>query len=186
MVGVSDSRVSTYNKSRILQGDVMVTGVIGEGASKDLVVNWNSPFEEDTAGGHFQKIGGLVQASTGRTSKSEMSSMQIWEGNRPHSFNLPLLFYALTDAKKEVQDALLELEKMLSPDLNARLPGGVIPQPVELRVGRLIVDDCYITNMSNPLSGERTRDGYLVRAEVTLQIESRTLLNRSDISNTYG
>ena len=63
MVGVSDSRVSTYNKARILQGDVMVTGVIGEGASKDLVVNWNSPFEEDTAGGHFQKIGGLVQSA---------------------------------------------------------------------------------------------------------------------------
>jgi hypothetical protein len=40
--------------------------------------------------------------------------------------------------------------------------------------------------MSMPLDKEKTKDGYLVRAEVTLQVETSTMLNRSDIDSTYG
>ena len=187
IMGNKDPHVSPYLKAWIKQGNTCVCGVFGEGATKEIQANWNSPFEEDTIGGKFQKVGGLMQATTGRTSKSKLSSLQIWEGNRPHSFNLALKLYALKDAKAEVMDPLKELEKMLSPEVNEKMPGGRIPQPVWINIGRnAVYGDCLIVSMTVPLDKEKTSQGYLVRAEAQLQIETRKMLNRSDIDRTYG
>ncbi len=186
IVGNNDPAVSPYLKAWIKQGNVCVCGVIGEGASKDIVANWNSPFEQDTLGGQLAKIGGVLQIATGKTSKNKLSSEQVWEGNRPHTFNLPLKLYALTDAKKEVMDALRELEKMLAPEVDKWVCGSP-PQIVSINIGRgAIYTDCLITNMSVPLDGPRTKEGYLIRTAVTLQIETKSMLNRSDIDLTYG
>ena len=187
IVGNKDPHVSPYLKAWIKQGNTCVCGVIGEGTTKEIQVNWNSPFEEDTIGGKFQKVGGIMQAWTKRTSKSTMSSLQIWEGNQPHSFNLALKLYALKDAKAEVMEPLRELEKMLSPEVNKVMPGGRIPQPVWINIGRnAVYGDCLIVSMTVPLDKEKTSQGYLVRAEAQLQIETRKMLNRSDIDRTYG
>ncbi|KJS28975.1 MAG: hypothetical protein VR64_22275 [Desulfatitalea sp. BRH_c12] len=185
MIGNNDPAVSQYLKAWIKQGRICVCGVIGEGASKDIQVNWNSPFEQDTVGSKFEKVASMVQIKTGQTSKGKLASEQVWEGNRPHTFNLPLRFYALSNAKKEVMDALCELEKMLSPEVGTYF-GGPVPQPVSINIGRsAIYSNCVITNMSTPLSGGRTKEGYLVRAEITLQIETKQMLNRSEIERTY-
>ena len=43
-----------------------------------------------------------------------------------------------------------------------------------------------ITAVSTPIDKEKTRAGDLVRAEVTLTIETLTMLNKSDIIRTFG
>jgi len=93
-----------------------------------------------------------------------------------------LKFYALTDARKEVMDPLRELEIMLSPEVDEQMPGGRIPQMVDINIGRVaLYRDCVISSLSVPLDKEKTKEGLLVRAEATLQIETVTMLNRSDI-----
>jgi hypothetical protein len=67
------------------------------------------------------------------------------------------------------------------------MPGGRVPKPVSINIGRLtLLENCVITDMSTPLDKEKTRDGYLVRSEVQLQIETQTMLSRSDIDKMHG
>lgn len=72
--GNNDHKVSKGFKAYVLGGFTLVVGVLGDGASKDIAVNWNSPFEEDTAGGVFEKTGGMIQVRTHRTSKGKLAS----------------------------------------------------------------------------------------------------------------
>ena len=208
-VGNNDSSISPYLKCWIKQGNTCVTGVIGDGTSKDLTANWQSPFEGDAIGSKHSKTGGLLQtdvigeASGGRfstdgmTSITSLSSRQVWSGNQPHTFNLTLNFHALSDPKAEVEDAIQELEMMASPELKAMLPVGGqtatgnsfgrVPDEVWLNIGRnVVIGPCVITNISVPLDGPRSRDGYLVSAQVNVGIQSFETLNRSQIPATYG
>ncbi len=198
IIGNADKQLSPYRKAWIMQGNTCVVGAIGEGTSKEIQVNWNSPFEDDTVGGQFQKIGGIVQEATDMTSKTLMASAQIWEGNRPHQFNLVLQLYAIDDAKKEVMDACRALEKMLSPNVNASLPVefgadgwnpkyGRIPGEVWINIGRnALYGPCVIQGMTQPLDGPVDKNGYLITTQVTLQIETKKMLNRDSIDATYG
>jgi hypothetical protein len=208
--GNSDEKISPYLKAWIAQPDkeskisVCVVGLIGPGTSRALQSNWESPFEQSNLGGMFEKAGGLIQATTGETSISTLSSTQIWNGNRPNQFTLNLVFYAISDARKEVMDPLRELEKMMGPNIKSgqrdtngwmekalsiaasAMPGGRIPLPVILNIGRrTIVPDCVIESMSVPLDKERDRFGNLIRAEVSLSISTKVMLNRDNIAATW-
>ena len=204
--GNNDKKISPYLKAWIAQPDkeskisVCVVGLIGQGTSRALQANWNSPFEQSTLGGMFEKVGGLLQATTGATSVTTLSSTQVWEGNRPHTFNLTLSFYAIDDAFLEVMEPLRELEKMMGPDISAgkegdgpvmsflksATPSGRIPRPVILNIGRrMMIPNCVIESMSVPLDTERTKEGYLVRAEATLSVSTKVMLNRDNIAATW-
>ena len=114
----------------------------------------------------------------------------------PHTFNISLQLYALTDPKTEVMGALMELERMASPELNAASPiGGIsgdlvlgrVPLPVWINIGRnVMIGPCHIENISVPLDGPRSHDGHLIEALVNLTIQTKTTLNRSQIAGTYG
>lgn len=205
--GNIDAKVSPYLKAWIAQPDkeskisVCVVGLIGPGTSRALQANWNSPFEQSNLGGMFEKTGGLLQATTEKTSVTTLSSTQIWEGNRPHTFNLTLSFYAINDAFREVMEPLRELEKMMGPDISAgqegdgpvmdflksAIPSGRIPLPVMLNIGRrMMIPNCVIESMSVPLDKERTKEGYLVRAEATLSISTKVMLNKDNIRRTWA
>lgn len=196
VVGLQDKSISNYLKAWIQQDDVCVVGLIGPGTSRQLQANWNSPFEQSSLGSTFEKTAGLFQIVTGQTSKTTLNSTQIWEGNRPISFNLVLVFYALSDPLQEVMLPLQELEKMASPEVNKVspinvMPGqetfGRMPAPVTLNIGRTtIITDCVIESMSTPLDKERNSDGLLIRAETTLTIQTKSMLNRSEIAKTWG
>lgn len=205
--GNADDKVSPYLKAWIAQPDeeskisVCVVGLIGPGTSRSLQANWNSPFEQSNLGGMFEKTGGLLQAVSERTSVTTLSSTQIWEGNRPNTFNLTLSFYAITDAQKEVMFPLRELERMMGPNIQAgdpskggvwevfmgAIPGGRIPLPVILNIGRrMMIPNCVIESMSVPLDKERTKDGYLVRADAALSISTKVMLNKENIGQTWA
>ena len=181
----------------------MVVGVIAEGTSKELSANWNSPFEGDSVGSKHAKTGGILQsgalvdATRGFTTITTMASQQVWEGNQPHVFNLAVQFYALADPKLEVMDALMELERMATPEVQAISPAGGttadgnrlgrIPQTVFINIGRnVIYGPCVIESFQMPLDGPRSSDGYLMEALVNLTIQSEAMLNRSQIAGTYG
>ncbi|MDD4091876.1 MAG: hypothetical protein PHQ63_04910 [Smithellaceae bacterium] len=204
--GNNDKKISPYLKAWIAQPDkeskisVCVVGLIGPGTSRALQANWNSPFEQSTLGGMFEKVGGLLQATTEKTSVTTLSSTQIWEGNRPHTFNLTLSFYAINDAFREVMEPLRELEKMMGPEISAgqegdgpvmsflksATPSGRIPRPVILNIGRrMMIPNCVIESMSVPLDKERDRFGNLIRAEVSLSISTKVMLNRDNIAATW-
>ncbi|HEN20863.1 MAG TPA: hypothetical protein ENN86_02515 [Desulfobacteraceae bacterium] len=192
--GNKDNSISPYLKARIIQNRqgiiTTVVGVIGEGSSKEVVSNWQSPFEGESLGGHFQKIGGIIKVTTGTdiTTKSSLASEQVWQGNQPHSFNLSLSFYALNDPVNEVEEAIKALEKMMLPELNLTGLGystetlGRDPDVVTVKIGeKQVQTDCVLTNLSVPLDGRRTKDGHLVRADVSLMIETKQMLNYSAI-----
>jgi len=203
--GNNDSKVSPHLKAWVAQPDsqskisVCVVGLIGPGTSRSLQANWNSPFEQSNLGGMFEKTGGLIQAVRQETTITTLSSTQIWEGNRPHTFNLTLSFYAISDALREVMEPLRELEMMMGPVINAgdasggvleliksSVPGGRIPAPVILNLGRtMMIPNCVIEAMSVPLDKERTKEGYLVRADVMLSISTKVMLNKENIRQTW-
>lgn len=186
-VGVSDRSLSPRLMAFIQGAAGTICGALGEGATRDLAANWDSPFEQDSAGSFFEKTGGVAQATQGVTSKTEFNSTQVWNGNMPHTFNLPLEFYAIRDAYSEVQAAIMALERMASPELNGLFPGGRIPQPVSVKVGRLIIyPECVIESISTPVYGPISRDGYPLRASVNLTLQTKVSLDATDIPSSFS
>lgn len=170
----------------VVGDDDVVVGVIGEGTTKELVANWESPFEDSNLGSMFQKVGGAIQKMTDMTSLTTLASTQVWGGNEPYLFDLALKFYALANPWQEVEGAILALEKMMAPEVNKVMPGGRVPQPVTIQVGtHSIVQKCYLKSMSVPLDKERSGPfpggGYLMRADVNLQVGTIQMVNRSDL-----
>lgn len=215
IIGNADKKLSPYLKAWIKpEGqDVLICAAIGQGTSRQLQANWNSPFEQSSIGSVFEKTAGLVQLKTGRTALTTLNSEQIWEGNRPTTFNLVLQFYALADAFNEVMRPLAALEAMASPQVNAGIPldiekaagnilnavtgesqgfdvgdaTGRLPPALTLNIGRnAVMTNCRIESMDTPLDKERDRNGHLIRAEVSLQIATKAMLNASDIPASWG
>lgn len=199
--GNADGSISDHLKASIVSTDKMiaVTGLIGPGTSRSLQANWNSPFEQSSVGSMFDKVGGLIQAVSGRllqddkglTSVTTFNSTQIWDGNRPISLNLVLIFYALSDAEKEVTKALAALEVMASPELRSWIPiGGTdkgrIPGAVTLKMGGVLIPNMVIESISTPLDKGRDRNGNLLHAEVNVILQTKTTLNKADIAPTWG
>lgn len=165
----------------------MVCGALGPGATRDLQANWTSPFERDTAGSAFERVSGLVQVTTGATSVTTFNSTQVWDGNLPHTFNLPLVFYAINDAYSEVQAAVIALEQMAAPDLNEYTPLGRAPELVSVKVGRMIIyPECHIENISTDISGPLTKEGYPLKAVVNLVIQTKVTLDFSSIPSSFS
>lgn len=185
-VGINDQSLSKHLLAVIKGSSQTVVALLGEGATRSLSANWESPFEQDNAGGVWEKTGGVVQAWFGATSKSTFNSTQIWNGNVPHTFDLPLIFYAINDAYSEVQAAIIALEEMMSPEVNSAMPWGRVPDLTALSVGRMILyPECHIIDVSTDISGPKSKDGYPLRAEVTLTVQTKTMLNKSDIIGSF-
>jgi hypothetical protein len=199
--GNNDPAVSDYLKTWIKQGDLAVCGVTGEGTAKEITCNWDSPFEGEDLGSKMKMTSSIAQYYTKQTTVTTLNTAQIWNGNRPTQFSLNLIFYALRDAQKEVMDALMYLEQMASPQLDAAMPfsvegnlsegysfnAGRIPGLVTISIGRkAIYPDCVIESISQPLDKEVTSDGLLVRAEVQMQVSTSVVPNRDKISQFYS
>jgi len=187
-LGVNDPTVSPHLKAYI-QSDsgVLVVGVIGEGTSRQLTANWESPFEQDSAGSKYERAGGLIQEATGVTSKGTLQSTQVWNGNVPMTFPVVLELYALNDPESEVRGAVSALEQMASPDVNYVSPLGRAPSTCSIQIGRMILyPECLIEEVSYEVTGPTHVSGLPLRATVQMTIQTKTMLNGSDIPSTYG
>ena len=205
LVGNNDSKVSEHLKIWIQQGSDTVVAVMGEGTAKEMAANWDSPFEGEDVGSKFEVASALTQMKTGATSTTTLNTRQIWNGNRPTSLSLVLSFYALSDPKAEVMDALMMLDQFISPQLENVMPFslnaeavltsgggdsalnvGRIPQLVSVRVGnKIIYPECVIENISTPLDGPVDKNGHLIRADVQVSVSTVQVANRDMISTFY-
>lgn len=198
----NDDGISKHLKVYIQQGKVTVIGYLGDGASKTLSSQWQSPFENDTAGqanSRLEKVADVMQLESGKTSKTVMNTALIWDGTSPFELSLPLYFKAYKDAKREVDDAIMYLEQFASPELmqgnvkgeydallNGTLAIGAIPQPCMVNVGhKLILKSCVIENVSSELDAPKTKDGFMTRNTVQLQIRMNRMTNKSQIQSLY-
>lgn len=184
----------------VKQGDRMVSGIIGPGTSRSLASKWDSPLEQSNVGsdtGTMDTAKNATQAATGVTSITAFSSTQIWNGNMPLKFSLNLILLAFDDPLSEVMQPLQWLEEFASgeiqglaafnpTDLASGTATGRIPEVVTINLGRnMIIPNCVIESITAPLDKEKTKDGYLVRAEVQLDIQTKTMLSKSDIAKLW-
>ena len=183
------SGLKVYIESEIKgYGAVTVVGYIGEGASMSLTSRWTPPFANDSLGdtSYFQKTGDVAQATTGITSKSIFNSILNWEGIEPPAINLPIHFKAFRNPKTEVEDAIMFLQMMESPELNEKLPTGRVPQAVDVKIGsRLQLLECVLLEVTDELDSPRTKDGYRTENTVQVQIQRKKILNQSEIPTIY-
>lgn len=185
----------------IKQADRMVVGVIGQGTSRSLTAKWDAPLEQTNVGSSLEKAGGLLQAKTNDSLVTTFSSTQVWSGNTPLKFNLALEFFAWDNAAKQVMHPLQLLEEFASPQVNGWNPfspetlggqssglgSGRIPMRVVLNIGRrMIIPECVIENVSTPIDKEKDKDGSLIRATVTLDVQTLTMMNRDIVGRTYA
>jgi hypothetical protein len=182
--------ISDFLKVFINQGGVTVIGYIGDGAAKQLSNFWQNPFEGDTvgqAGGGGSKVADLVQVASSTTSKTVMNTAIVWEGVSPIELTLPVYFKAYSNAKTEVNDAIMYLEKFASPELSEGMVGmGAIPLLCEVNVGRrLLLPNCQIKDVSSELDAPRNKQGYMTRNTVQLSITMDKMTNRSKIQTLY-
>lgn len=185
-VGTNDPSLSIHLKALVDTGEETVVGIIGEGSTRELASLWESPFENETAGSYFSKIGGIIQAKSSMTSKSVLNTTQIWSGTTPLTFSLTLEFYAVSNPANEVLAAVIALEKAASPEMRENTPGGRVPDTVGLNVGRQIIyPECVITQVSKQLDGPISRDGYPLQGQVTLTLQTLASVNKSSISETF-
>ena len=178
----------------------MVVGLIGQGTSRSLTAKWDAPLEQTNAGsdGTVEKAAGAAQALSGNTSITTFSTTQIWGGNSPLKFNLVLDFFALDNAAEQVMKPIQWLEQFASPDVKGVSPFdisslvssksalGRIPNRVTINIGRkMIIPECVIESVSTPIDKERDKSGNLIRAQVTLDIQTLTMLNRDSFDKIY-
>ncbi|WP_028325816.1 hypothetical protein [Desulfatirhabdium butyrativorans] len=179
--------ISTYHKIWVIDSshDVTVVGYLGEGTSKEIVSNWETPFADSSLAARYRIASGALQMLNDTTLQGTINSRQAWAGNQPYTFNLVLKFRAFTDPYTEVEGAIRALEMMMAPDpINSMSMR--IPAQVSINFGRLqTFPDCVIKSLSVPYDKEKNAEGYLIRADVSLQVESHQAVTRTEIQNSY-
>lgn len=185
--GVLDESISPYLKAWVKQGDRMVCGIIGPGTSRTLTSKWDSPLEQSNASsGVSDVVSGSAQAALERTTITQFSSTQVWQGNMPLKTMLNLIFIAQSNAYEEVMKPLQWLEEFASPGIGSGLDiGGRIPATVTINVGRkIIVANCVLESIPIPLDKEKDASGNLIRAEVNLDIQTKVMLTQKEPENS--
>lgn len=195
--------ISDFHKIWISQGKTCVVGYIGEGTTREIVSNWNTPFADSSLEAKFQKTGAAIQMTTDLTLNTKLNSMQVWSGNQPYTFNVVMKLRALckdTSATpiydQYVEKAIEALELFMAPnllafsDINAPIEGVLnsrVPQPVNINIARkVILTDCIIRSLSSNYDKEKDKRGYLLRADVSLHIETLSALTKADLEAGYG
>lgn len=199
VVGLVDGGVSDHLKVWIMNENVCVVGALAEGTARQLQVNWDSAFEGANADStRFATLAAIAQETHNITSVTSLNSTQLFKGSPPHTFPVVINLYALRNAKTEVVDAIAALETMAAANLLERTPFeiseregeamkiGEPPSAVTLNIGAMaIYDECVIESVDTPLDGPKTSEGYLTRATVTLNIQSKSSINKKDIQSTF-
>ncbi len=207
--GCQNPTISEHLKAWVYQnvggGDITVCGLIADGSSREITSSWSSPYANESLGEHpkYQKIGGIMQYASGKivgsgggvTSKTSLNSVQVWDGSQ-QSITLNLKFIADIDPVNEVMKAIEALEQMASPEVGRyspielhqghKGPAGRVPDVVKLCIGhRATFENLILKSVSTPIDNQVDRNGNMLKAEVSLQLEPVQMLNRSDIPGTF-
>lgn len=198
VVGVpDDDGISEYNKCRITQNiagtEVTVVAYMTEECQLAFRALWESPFEGDSVGdvAAISKTASLVQSIDDKTSKTELNSQQVWQGNEPPELNLTLRFHAYTNAKTEVDDPIKYLSQMISPELEELVPissdgiGGRIPADAAFNIGRKLQLVMRISEVSFDVNAPKTNQGHYAYNTVTITAAPKKMINKSQVPNIF-
>lgn len=188
--------ISDWHKIWIMQGDICVIGYIGEGTTREIVSNWDTPFADTSLESKFRLASGLVQAGSGMTAMTKLNSRQVWAGNQPYTFNLVMKFRAINAELQgyQVEKAIQALEIMIAPDIQAGSVAGLdtpsfnsrVPQPVDVNIGRqVLLSGCIIRSMSTAYDKEKDKQGFMIRADVSLHVETLEALTKTDLTTAF-
>ena len=187
-IGNIDSRLHYSRKCWLSDGETTIVGVYGPGTSLDINANWKQPFEGMTPGQVMEVIGALTQATTDNTLVNAQNTRQTWVNNSPSQLNLELQLYALQDPDMEVMQPLHALEMFIAPDVGAFLGGiGQIAKSLTLNIGRMVIYDKLVLNsVSMPFDKETDSGGRFVRATVSLQLSTITMITKDMLKKGVG
>jgi|SRR5690606_10546102 len=150
----------------------------------------------------------IAAVSTGMTSQSKYMSVAIWEGGCVLTFDMPFVFYAFQDAKKEVAEPIKKLMKLAAPSelagllvapgprvLNASaLMSGDISEAaslggdfITLHIGNFLrLEPCIITNVAPTFSTQFDANGTPISADVNVQIEAYYTITKEDLDKLFA
>lgn len=134
-------------------------------------------------------IGRQIAGAAGLNGRNPATTAQVWQSSDPIGFSIPFTFIAQSDAKKEVQDKIMKLLKLVAPSealggmalqapgptiagqiaKGAKLPG----RNIQLKIGNfLLLDNCIVTNVDAQFDSIIGKQGIPHKAKVTVDIKS--------------
>ena len=145
-----------------------------------------------------------VQAFTGHSTQSQITSRSKWDGSSPIQFELKLKFEAFTDAWKEVVQPCLALQQLCLPSRSNSTDGFFLLPPgpffikevdEALNLGRgeyvsidiadfLHFDNIIMTNVNIEWDNRMSEDGP-IGANAALQFKTYEMLTKQDLSKMY-
>lgn len=130
---------------------------------------------------------------SGKTNVTKLNSAQVFVGMPPLKLPVTAHFRAWTNARTEVRDPIDQLIQWALPQdladdgpVGAAIKGhewlypSVVPQVIGMKYADTLLMPLVIESISTPLSGQRTRDGTLAYATVTMQLASLAALDATD------
>lgn len=189
--------ISPYLCCWIEQAGETVVGIIGQGTSMNVTAQWETPLENTNVGSmpSVAILSAGTQTMREDTSVTTFSTTQVWKSNNPIKFNIVLEFIAISDADKQVMKALKWLQKFASPNVNGFSPFdptasasgiGRIPKRVSINIGqKMLFTECVIESVSAPVDKEKDKSGNLIRAQVTLDCQTLTMINHDKFDSLY-
>ena len=184
-IGNADQRLADARKFWLQEEGGTTICAAFDTATLSVSANWETPFEGMTPGGVMPTIGGVLQAATGSTMQSTISTTQVWKGNQPVEIEAELMFYALRDPVAEVMKPLHCLELLIAPDTGSLI--GSIAKPLTLKIGKAaIYTNLILTSVSIPFDKEVDSKGRFVRAKVNVNLRTKTMLDKDLLKKENG
>ena len=133
--------------------------------------------------GVARQIGGAA----GLSGRNPATTAQVWQSSDPIAFSIPFTFIAQSDAKKEVQDKVVNLLKLTAPSEKGMIlqaPGPTIMgqlsqksdlkgRRIVLRVGKFMeLDNCIVERVDVQFDSIIGEQGIPHKAKVTVDIKS--------------
>lgn len=174
-----------------------LSGLIQGGILSQLLSELGTKFDSTT----LRSLADRSRQYEGATNFSRLNSLQVFTGMPPLKLPVTAHFRAMKDARVEVKSPVDQLVRWSLPQELAEFgPAGeaisgrpglfpsTAPAKVGLRYGDLLLMPLVIESISVPVSGQRTRDGVLAYAAVTMQIATLAALDSRDwaIASAYS
>lgn len=166
----------------------------------------NSPFMSalsDMASGPLATAENALKSVEGRTNLTKVNTTQVFLSTSSVRLNLSIFFLALSDARSEVEDKIMQLEAWSLPvslssdstlqnvviDSNTTLEGlfsGVIPPFVSLTTHGKTYKPFILESVSAPIVAPIDEKGNRLSLAVNISLMSRTAWDSKDIYSLYG
>lgn len=189
-------RVLIESKSLARTGS-LIAGSLQEKLVLRITSDWEPIINKQVS----NLVESILQASTGRSAASEITSRRIWRGTTPLKLDILLKFEAVVDAYREVTEPARKLQQLAAPtkgdnvlrgDVKIPLlePPGPSPfreigrdsEQINIRIGpKWFFSNVILREVAVEYSTEVTPDGDPISAEARLEFETYEIITKEKI-----